>query len=254
MPARHGRGGDRGPGADPAGRTGLVFGVTGQGPRLRKEPIQPDPVPLHHLRQPPSVGSCRARRCWSGAGAGRLYSQSAVEWTADVSQCLAFNLWRGGAARLPRPGRAALFDGRRAGRGLSLPRGLEQARRALARSAAPDPARAGWRRRWGRLRHDRLRGVHRRAHLRAGRRRTGPPCARARRSGEPPVPRLPAAGRAVRVGLLCERQVGGPDRGHPTAAAGDRGGDRARPARSRAAVTRRAGKPRWCGSGPRWSR
>jgi len=41
---------------------------------------------------------------------------------------------------------------------------------------------------------------------------------------------LTAASRAVGVGLLSEHQIGGPDRGHPSAAAGDRGGDCARPA------------------------
>jgi DMSO/TMAO reductase YedYZ molybdopterin-dependent catalytic subunit len=38
--------------------------------------------------------------------------------------------------------------------------------------------------------------------------------------------------RAFGVGLLPERQGGGPDRGHTPAAAGDRGDDRARPARA----------------------
>ena len=51
-------------------------------------------------------------------------------------------------------------------------------------------------------------------------------------AASPPAGRVPAAGRTIRVGLLSERQVGGPDRGHTPAAAGDRGDDCASPART----------------------
>jgi hypothetical protein len=49
-------------------------------------------------------------------------------------------------------------------------------------------------------------------------------------AASPPARRLPPAGRALRVGLLSERQIGGPDRGDARASAGDRGDDRPRPA------------------------
>jgi len=68
------------------------------------------------------------------------------------------------------------------------------------------------------------------------------------RSGtkEPQAParRLPAAGRAVRVGLLSEREVGGPDSGHTPAAAGDRGDDPLARLERQTANTRAAGHRR----------
>ncbi len=106
-----------------------------------------------------------------------------------------------------------------------------------------DPARARWRCGRGRLCHGRLRRVHRRAYPRASGRMSG--CSSRSSTKEPRAPgaRLPAAGRTLRVGLLPERQVGGPDRGHTPALAGDRGGDCARPART-------LSDHHACGSGP----